>query len=434
MKITIISLACEYGGFAGKVLAKTERTTSKREVEDLHFAKDRGCARLTIQVEHNSDFGEGVLMALKATEATWWLVRAWFVVVISLFAGIALATPLPYHDSKGKYSFEIGAYSEDVIYFELKGGRDIETANVFAMSKPERVIVDLPTGHSLNWFRNLVVQRGSVQRVRVGSHDSKVRFVLDLSRAAKGGYEVSNKNGVLRITVKSPEKKGPLPSKDPTEIPATFTPKSILSPTPTHIVTFTGTHAIVSEALPTGMPTDTPSPMVEVQPTRTPTETPTTAVIKNVQGSESDKESSGSDKTEGKLTISPTLASIEISPTPAEGQSDSERQVKLLSLGYEVSEKGESCLRLKFSRVVSYQMVRSSQDLFVVTVDNVALQDASLSLAHFPPAAFSRFVSARAQAEKGGLKIFIYIEDGSYLLSIPKGSEIWLKAYGGDNK
>jgi hypothetical protein len=79
-------------------------------------------------------------------------------------------------------------------------------------------------------------------------------------------------------------------------------------------------------------------------------------------------------------------------------------------------------------------MVRSSQDLFVVTVDNVALQDASLSLAHFPPAAFSRFVSARAQVEKGGLKIFIYIEDGSYLLSIPKGSEIWLKAYGGDNK
>ena len=97
-------------------------------------------------------------MAFKGTGATWWLVRAWFVVVVTLFAGIALATPLPYDDTKGKYSFQITVNDDQEVVFELKGAREVGTANVFAMEKPERIIVDLPTGSSLNWFRNVSVQ------------------------------------------------------------------------------------------------------------------------------------------------------------------------------------------------------------------------------------------------------------------------------------
>ncbi len=405
-------------------------------------------------------------MALKAAAgATWWLVRAWLIVVMTIFAGIALATPLPYDDAKGKYSFEIGATDEEAVFFELKGATDIATATVFSMSKPERIIIDLPTGRSLNWFRNIVVQKGNIERLRVGSHDSKVRFVLDLSRTAKGAYDISNAGGVLRVTVRGPETKGPVSGKGPVEIPtkvavpeetssgegdgeasrkksegmkipATFTPESLLSPTPTRTLkstlTATAKPTLPAKSVATPLPTDTPMPTVEELPTATPIKT--TAVLANLPDQESEKADSVHDSTQEKLDVSPAPASIEISPTPVDGQSNSEQKVKLLSLGYEMSDKGEPCLRLKFSRVVSYQMVRSSQDLFVVTVDNVALQDSSLSLAHFPPAAFSRFVSARAQSEKDGVKIFIYIEDGSYLLSIPKASEIWLKAYGGVNK
>lgn len=435
-------------------------------------------------------------MALKPAGSIWWSIRAWFVMVVIFCAGGAFATPLPYQDTKGKYSLEISARDEEIVVFELKGASDVSTASVFSMSKPERIIVDLPTGRSLNWFRNIVVQRGIVQRVRIGSHAAKVRFVLDLSRASKGAYEVSNKAGVLRVTVKAPEKKGSSSVKDlartspegvasvdtasgdtasvdttgrggvtvkkkpeTLEIIATSTPVTVNSPAPTRTPkptqtpkpirtvkpthTFTPTNiakptrtsvvrpVVSSGPVATPAPTDTPMPTatVELQPTETPIQT----AIKAVQEQKSATEHAGSDRTEGKVNLFPTLASIEISPTPVAGQSNSDRTVKLLSLGYEMSDKGEPCLRLKFSRVVSYQMVRSSQDLFVVTVDNVALRDSSLSLAHFPPAAFSRFVSARAQSEKNGLKIFIYIENGSYLLSIPKGSEIWLKAYGGGN-
>lgn len=424
-------------------------------------------------------------MALKSAGATWWLVRAWFVMVVVFFAGIVFATPLPYRDTKGKYSFEISVSDEDVVIFELKGSKDVETASVFSMAKPERIIVDLPTGRSLNWFRNIVVQRGSVQRIRVGSHDAKVRFVLDISRTAKGAYDVSNTGGVLRIRVRGSEKKGPSSMKEQTktpsaggaarenldedraaqddefehsEITSTATPKTVLSPTPTRTLRPTKTPRPTNTIKPTNTvkPTRTLKPTNTVKPTFTSVERPTVSVESVFTPLPTDTptrtptiEASATDiptpvptaleifqdrKAEETSEVFPTLASIEISPTPVAGQSDAERKVKLLSLGYEMSDKGEPCLRLKFSRVVSYQMVRSSQDLFVVTIDNVGLQDPSLSLAHFPPAAFSRFVSARAQSEKNGLKIFIYIEKGSYLLSIPKGSEIWLKAYGGDTR
>ena len=380
-------------------------------------------------------------MAFKGTGATWWLVRAWFVVVVTLFAGIALATPLPYDDTKGKYSFQITVNDDQEVVFELKGAREVNTANVFAMEKPERIIVDLPTGSSLNWFRNVSVQKGGVQRVRVGSHDSKVRFVLDLSQPSKGAYKVFNADNMLRITIKNVGKKGPILFK---EEPAPTSSPTITTPKPTSTVLITPTVVIVATNLPTSIATknatNTGVPTVEESfttmpsATMTPTPTPTLTPTATVEATENISSKQDSLDVPSRAKKIPTLASIEISPTPAEGESESARKVKLLSLGYEMSDKGEPCLRLKFSRVVSYQMVRSSQDLFVVTLDDVVLSDSSLSLAHFPPAAFSRFVSARAQVEKGGLKIFIYIENGSYLLSIPKGSEIWLKAYGGDRQ
>jgi hypothetical protein len=296
---------------------------------------------------------------------------------VLFFCNVAAALPLPYKEEKNGLELSIQKSSKSSgIQAEFRGV-DSAKINVFYLSKPERVIVDLPVTRAFDWFRNSDIQNSVVARVRVGSDPKKVRFVFDLTRVAQGSYSVVRKENSLKLEIGG----GKLEEENHLKSSITATPTAIQAPAATQA--------------PVLLPTVTPVPTQTPQPQKS------------------------------------TPAAIEIEPTkdPAV-KGESNKSIQLVSLNYEKTEKGEPSLRLKFSRVVSYQMVRSSRDLFVVTIDNVSLGSPELAIAHFPPADFSRFISARAQVEKNTLKIFVYIEEGSYLLSIPKGSEIWLKAYG----
>lgn len=374
------------------------------------------------------------------------------VLVCLLLTNVALAKPMAYKDTNAGYSLKLWAdQKSDSVIFELRGKRQMADTKVFSMSKPDRIVIDLPVKKFTNWFRNVNFDDSYVKSLRIGAHARKVRFVIDLNgKNIKGGlnsiYEVSERSAdSLKIILHpSGEKKAEI-------INATPTSDSTTIPEPTVILKATATPIVVATHSPiiTLSSTNTPQNLTSsVTPVNTVTATATitrqavasiitpTAIVASPTFTPLPQPTATSTFT---LTPSPTftatpLKAIEIIPTTnndsGSSVGDKDERVKLMSLGYEVSPQGEPCLKLKFSRVVSYQMVRSAKDLFVLTVNDVVLNEPALSLAHFPPASFTRFVSARAQDEPNGIKIFVYVDEGSFILSIPKGSEIWLKAYG----
>ena len=63
------------------------------------------------------------------------------------------------------------------------------TATVFAITGPSRLVIDIP-GISFGVDKKSSVSHSIIQRVRVGSHPDKTRFVVDMANEATPEYEV----------------------------------------------------------------------------------------------------------------------------------------------------------------------------------------------------------------------------------------------------
>ena len=299
----------------------------------------------------------------------------------------AYADSLPLTEKRGAIQLSVKRGRDGSVLLRVKAPK-AENAKIFWFDKPDRLVADLPFKDGApDWYRRIQLDNGGVAKgIRIGSHATKVRFVVDLTKPAKDVYKVSTRKDVVELLIDSRDA-----IKDFVEeaqasdeaVPAKPTPTPVYTPTPT--------------ATPTVVPTKEPTP--------TPSPTPTTVLEQP--------------------TVAPTMNAVELNPMDIEQPNSA--AVKLTALGFEKGIKGERSLKLKFSKAVGYQLVRRSKELYVLIVENAEPASAELALPHFPPQDYEGFVSVRAQARDSQIQVFIYIEEGTHLLSVPYGSEIWLR-------
>lgn len=312
---------------------------------------------------------------------------------------VAYSDSLPVIEKRGAVSLAMkrGRDGSVLLSIETPGAAD---AQIFWFDKPDRLVIDLPFQDGApDWYRRIILDNGgAASGIRIGSHATKVRVVVDLSKSAEGLYQVNKTNSEIKVLIDSKdsladfiEEAQPIDSNIPGRSPqgVVATPVATATPTPT--------------------PTLTPSPVPTLEPTASPTATPTVALEQP--------------------TVEPTMEALELNPMDIE-QPD-KAFTKLTALGFESGLQGERSLKLKFTRAVGYQLVRKSEDLYVLIVENANLVTPELALPHFPPQDYEGFVSVRAQVRGSQVRVFIYIEEGTHLLSVPYGSEIWLRTIDG---
>ncbi|MEE9334656.1 MAG: N-acetylmuramoyl-L-alanine amidase [Granulosicoccaceae bacterium] len=87
------------------------------------------------------------------------------------------------------------------LMLHLDFDRPIENVNVFALSNPHRLVIDLAYAE-LNTTLALDASRGMMLDIRHGFHgDQKLRIAVDLSMAAKPSHEVITRQGGQRLII-----------------------------------------------------------------------------------------------------------------------------------------------------------------------------------------------------------------------------------------
>lgn len=90
---------------------------------------------------------------------------------------------------------EVGPFTYEIV-LKPKGGvsslsSDL-TANVFAISNPSRLVIDLPGQSASGGEKKVLIENSILERIRVGTHPDKMRFVIDIRDNAKPAYEVKS--------------------------------------------------------------------------------------------------------------------------------------------------------------------------------------------------------------------------------------------------
>lgn len=322
--------------------------------------------------------------------------------IFLVISWVAYSDSLPVTETRGVISLSVKRGRDGSVLLSIEAPK-AQDAQVFWFDKPDRLVIDLPFEDGApDWYRRIILDNGGAAGgIRIGSHATKVRVVVDLNKPAQGLYQVSKTKGDIKILIDSRDSLGEFieeaqPIHD--NVPDKQAQGWGATPAPAPTATATAT--------PSPSPTMTPSPLPTIEPSPTPTVTPTVALEQP--------------------TVEPTLEAVELNPMDIEQPGNA--FTKLTALGFEMGLQGERSLKLKFSRAVGYGLVRKSEDLYVLIVESAGLVSPELALPHFPPQDYDGFVSVRAQVRDGQVKVFIYIEAGTHLLSVPYGSEIWLRA------
>lgn len=337
-------------------------------------------------------------------------------VVLVLFCFVVSADELPLVETRGELRCTIRRGNDGGIMLQLEA-LAAGNAQVFWFDKPHRLIVDLPFEQGApDWYKRVTIDDSPiVSGIRVGSHATKMRFVFDLLLPAEGAYQVRKEAGRVIVLLGSQGTIDSFIEQSEEHIQLATTPdKSIkrVKPVPT-----LGLTEVVKVT-----PTIKLKPKVTKKATATPTVTITPSPTSTVRLAPSKTPTPIAEEAE---PTSVSLPAVELNPMDIE--KPHKGRVSLRALGFEVDLEARRSLKLKFSKAIGYQLLRRSSSLYVLVIEDAEPLSKELLLPHFPPKAYEGFVSVRAQYRKGTIEVFIYIEDGRRLLSLPYGSEVWLR-------
>ena len=138
--------------------------------------------------------------------------RFWKTVLISLiicfvvpWSGLALGKP---SGSSLSIRDAILIEEEDRTIFKVQVKGHLEDYHVFTLKEPSRIVIDLPHAKVKN-LKTIIHSMAAppVEKVRMGSHPEKVRFVMDISTERIPTYSISRGENWLSVEIKA-ERKG----------------------------------------------------------------------------------------------------------------------------------------------------------------------------------------------------------------------------------
>ncbi len=249
---------------------------------------------------------------------------------------------------------------------------------VFSLENPPRLVVDVSGHQSRSPFEQALNDQ-HLSKIRIGVHPEKVRLVLDLKRPAQVDYTV-------------------IPDK------------------------FTGA---VSVDFVFGGRRETPTPTASTEePIEPETETPSpTETILIPEDSEEETENVAptvETELEGKTK------SVDITETPDQGVSGGLAQITGINFSSFTAD-GRPAVVVAVGGLGNYSLVKRSDKIFELVLENAKLKDDHLALPYFAPDGFSGMEAVIAKQESKNVVVKIYVEKGTKLTPFRTKGQLWLK-------
>ncbi len=87
-------------------------------------------------------------------------------------------------------------------YIDIKTKGPVGTFKPLRLTKPERLVIDLPEAKSAMKAKSVTINKNGVTQVRVGSYPGYVRIVFDTSKESFPAHDIASKDDGLRISLR----------------------------------------------------------------------------------------------------------------------------------------------------------------------------------------------------------------------------------------
>lgn len=338
--------------------------------------------------------------------------------LLSIFIGLALVCPPAPAETLTGQGVSVEISVSDNRTLGTLSGLPVDEANVFAITGPIRLVIDLPGAH-IKKNESFKANTGLVKGVRFGTYPDKTRVVFDLTSAASAPV-VKSQVVDGRLLIELSESGSSAPRQVPTELPTLApsqrpvaptapqaTPTS--EPTPTAIPSRTSSPTRAPTAVPSLPPTETPANYPTSPPTLAPTAPPpeATAAPTNTRKS---------------FPIGLSVPPEELTKPLPGGPITVER----LEFDY-FPEDRSPVLKIVLNQRTEYKLSRTDQKIFRLIIPGSHLAGKFLTLPQFPPGDFVGLDSVQAKPLKDDVEILINVDLGARLASFAKENEIWVR-------
>jgi hypothetical protein len=321
----------------------------------------------------------------------------------------------------------------------------------FLLPDPPRVVVDFE-GASIKKSEEFAAPENDViKQVRLGSHPSKIRFVLDMKRSTPPEYEwkAGKRQAILKFFEGQAEAVAPASPSAAPSVVASAAPATPLSTTLPNAVLPTqapsAAQTIAPTLAPTMAPATAPKTALPVAPLQSPTPLPTTpsstspsATPKTTLSDIEPKAVSDSKGAAGPVGAAPAQA-IPADQSKQAGQSlgDIENgppQPKVPTTfsikGYKFEYTSEKVPVLKIllnKPQAQAQISKVDEETYKIEIKDCGIDNEELELPQFPPHDFVGFVMVVAETVGKNTEVSISIEEDIVLGTVVNGNEIWVK-------
>jgi hypothetical protein len=305
----------------------------------------------------------------------------------------------------------------------------------FLLPDPPRVVVDFE-GASIKKSEEFAAPDNDViKQVRLGSHPSKIRFVLDMKRSTPPEYEwkAGKRQAIFKFFEGQADAAAPAiaPSVIPSPAPATTPPPNAALPTqaPTIAPTKAPTTA------PTVAPSHTPTLIPTVQPTMTPSATPKTTLSDIEPKAASDAKGAGAGAAAGAAAVqaipadqakqaAPDLGDVENGPP----QPKVATTFSIKGYKFEYTPEKAPVLKIQLNKPQAQaQISKVDEETYKIEIKDCGIDNEDLELPQFPPHDFVGFVMVVAETVGKNTEVSISIEEDIVLGTVVNGNEIWVK-------
>jgi hypothetical protein len=305
----------------------------------------------------------------------------------------------------------------------------------FLLPDPPRVVVDFE-GASIKKSEEFAAPENDViKQVRLGSHPSKIRFVLDMKRSTPPEYEwkAGKRQAIFKFVEGQAEVAAPA-ATSVTKAPGTSTtpvsaPPSAVLPSQTTPVAPT----TVPSVAPTTTAAHTPTQVPTAQPTAPPSATPKTTLSDIEPKAGPDSKAAVPAIGAAAVQAIPADQGKQTAPDLGDTQNGAAQQKVPTTFsikGYKFEHTPEKVPVLKIllnKPQAQAQISKVDEETYKIEIKDCGIENEDLELPQFPPHDFVGFVMVVAETVGKNTEISISIEEDIVLGTVVNGNEIWVK-------
>ena len=335
--------------------------------------------------------------------------------VLILFLSIFIFNDSSFADKLAKVSSDTLEFSleskgnEYKLYIAPKSDLNDKslTANVFPVKNPSRLVIDIPE-FAAGGQKNLTLKDSHVSGIRLGVHNNKTRFVIDIKDKVVPDYDIvaDEETGRLIASFSFDESIEPI-EEEQKEIIVEATPR----PTP-----------VPDIKIPTPKATQIPTP----KPTPAPTlkATPKPIIDNNYKES-------------GTISIKPTPETFvmrgneeikDVDKVKTNTKSSAKGSLINNILFQAPKDSPLGAIVIEGDNIGEYQLDQKGKNLYELNIKNSKLAGDHLSLPQFPPATFKGFEVILANQEGSDVLLKIYVNQDVKIKPSNAKGKLWLKA------